>query len=608
MSAPHASPVNLGGIPNRIRAIERLLHWEYRVVGERQTKVPIDPSTGDSIDATRPANWMTFGDAVQALRPGIGLGVALNGDGLIVVDIDTCIDHAGMVTPEAQDVVDRAGSYAEFSPSGKGIHIFVCGALPPEGRRRGPYEIYSHGRFMTLTGNQVPGTPATIAENQVFIDWFHARHIARRHSVPPAPPPSVSLTTSDEDVLTKAFAARNGLALERLLAGDLSEHGNDRSAGDLAATSMVAFWTQDEGQIERIISASPLGARDKWQKRADYRSRTIAKALQRSDFYTPPAPRPAPPQPIAAAAEDPCAPIRDELAELRRENATLRRENTALRKQAKTAEHYQGLWMATARVLRNPNLRPGEKMAGLSLIIEVEDAGRAGRIDADGWVEVPLGRISERAGCAAGTAGKHVDTLASAGVIETETKPIPGKRHARRVARFPVPATADGPTPTLTDRFAALANAAPERTDGGWGGDRRCRDHPHAGTITTTTTVVTCAEPGCGQIIGTPVTRRRPTRAIVDQDARLSDVETSETHDPDPIVNENVRHTTTTFCSAPCAPIVMQDARLSARPSDQPDPWADPGAIVAQDARLSPPPRPGGILEHARTSRPGARP
>jgi hypothetical protein len=42
---------------------------------------------------------------------------------------------------------------------------------------------------------------------------------------------------------------------------------------------MVAFYTQDSVQLERIFSSSALGQRSKWRQRRDYRERTIDKAL-----------------------------------------------------------------------------------------------------------------------------------------------------------------------------------------------------------------------------------------------------------------------------------------------------------------------------------------
>ena len=49
--------------------------------------------------------------------------------------------------------------------------------------------------------------------------------------------------------------------------------------------AILAFWTQDHDQIARLMARSGLH-RDKWE-RADYRQRTIAKALHRDAVYEP---------------------------------------------------------------------------------------------------------------------------------------------------------------------------------------------------------------------------------------------------------------------------------------------------------------------------------
>ena len=463
-----ATIADLQCLPHRLRAIHRFLHWEHRHIGGRQTKVPIDASTGAPIDATSPAHWMTFSDAVQALRPGIGLGLALNGDGLIVIDIDNCVNDAGALTPEAQTVIDRAGSYAEFSPSGKGVHVFVYGALPPEGRRRGAYEIYSHGRFMTLTGNQVPGTPATIAENQDFVHWFHAEHIARRHTVPPVARPHVSLVMSDEDVMARALRARNGPALERLLAGDLSRHGNDDSAVDLAATSGLAFWTQNAAQIERIISASPLGSRDKWKARADYRAGTIAKALERSAFYTPSAPYADRSHTVPPA--DPCAPEHDAIAQWRAKFASLQAQLERV-----TAERDQARLdlSAVMQTLGNPGL--GGDAAGKAHVLNAAYVqAQRHTVPLGGFVQVNAASIADNVAWVTNATGARVPVAAPARISpRTSTKYVALAAAAGLIdaVKDTIPAPAGKPglknegwywraAPTLADQLAPLARGS----------------------------------------------------------------------------------------------------------------------------------------------------
>ena len=85
---------------------------------------------------------------------------------------------------------------------------------------------------------------------------------------------------TDQEIIEGCRAADNAAKFEALFnGGDVDTyHGGDDSAADLALMSILAFHTQDPGQLEGIFSASALGQRAKWG-REDYRTRTIDKAL-----------------------------------------------------------------------------------------------------------------------------------------------------------------------------------------------------------------------------------------------------------------------------------------------------------------------------------------
>ena len=55
-------------------------------------------------------------------------------------------------------ILDRLNSYAEISPSGTGLRIFWFAKLPPKDRKLGGFECYESGRYLTVTGNHLPGT------------------------------------------------------------------------------------------------------------------------------------------------------------------------------------------------------------------------------------------------------------------------------------------------------------------------------------------------------------------------------------------------------------------------------------------------------------------
>ena len=63
------------------------------------------------------------------------------------------------------DTIALFGSYAELSPSRTGVHIIVRGSLPT-GLKRPEIEMYSRGRFFTITGEHLPGSPMTIEDCQ----------------------------------------------------------------------------------------------------------------------------------------------------------------------------------------------------------------------------------------------------------------------------------------------------------------------------------------------------------------------------------------------------------------------------------------------------------
>ena len=86
---------------------------------------------------------------------------------------------------------------------------------------------------------------------------------------------------ADDEVIELCRKAKNAAKFSDLYhAGDASLYGSDESRADLALMSMLAFYTQDPVQLERLFDDSALGQRPKWKERADYRRRTTGKALQ----------------------------------------------------------------------------------------------------------------------------------------------------------------------------------------------------------------------------------------------------------------------------------------------------------------------------------------
>jgi hypothetical protein len=91
---------------------------------------------------------------------------------------------------------------------------------------------------------------------------------------------------SDEEVLSLIRGARNSAKFEALWAGDTSDYPSPSEA-DQALVSMLAFYTQDEGQLDSLYRDSGL-CREKWVSRPGYRRSTIERAFTNlSETYAP---------------------------------------------------------------------------------------------------------------------------------------------------------------------------------------------------------------------------------------------------------------------------------------------------------------------------------
>jgi hypothetical protein len=152
------------------------------------SKKPINPRTGYGADCNNPSSWGTYDQARLAWKrngyPGIGFEFVKE-QGLTGIDLDKCVDENGEISEFAQRIIERLDSYAEYSPSGKGIHVWVCGNIPANLKASdGPaIEMYDHQRYFTVTGKHVPGTPQTIEERQEELSQLYNEIVEQRNNI-----------------------------------------------------------------------------------------------------------------------------------------------------------------------------------------------------------------------------------------------------------------------------------------------------------------------------------------------------------------------------------------------------------------------------------------
>lgn len=288
---PAPMPVIEVNIPNSLKQLARWVVWSWTWNAKRKKwdKPPRNARTGCVESSTDPMTWSTFGEGIRfhdtGRADGIGFTLPVD-DPFVAVDLDKCAAN-GVVEKWAAEIIAALNTYTEISPSGRGIRMLCHGDLPRGRRRKGHVEMYSDGRYVTITGHHVEGTSKTIEHRTVELAALHANVFGSCER--PQPPRQFGTglkNADDQELIRRAKSAMNGTWFRQLWAGDTSGYSSPSEA-DLALVSMLAFWTgPDAERIDRLFQASAL-CRDKWAEREDYRLRTIAKALERCEFYTP---------------------------------------------------------------------------------------------------------------------------------------------------------------------------------------------------------------------------------------------------------------------------------------------------------------------------------
>jgi len=267
-------------IPQLLRGRQQWVLWRYAERDGKLTKVPYTPA-GTPASVSDPSTWTDFETALKAYRRGgfDGIGFVLSpDDGIVCVDLDDARNGTGW-KPEAMEIIRLLNTYTEISPSGYGLHAWALAKLPEGRRRRNGVEMYDAGRFITVTGNHLAGTPLELKQRTAELAELHRQIFGETTSTakPAAPEPP---TRDDEEIIRRAITARDGAKFRALWNGDTSGYPS-QSEADLALCRLLAFWTGgDPERIERLFSQSALGQREKWQTRADYRRETIQTALQ----------------------------------------------------------------------------------------------------------------------------------------------------------------------------------------------------------------------------------------------------------------------------------------------------------------------------------------
>ncbi len=275
---------NMNCIPQELKELRQWVCYRIEERDGNPTKVPYrtDMVGRGHARPNDPSTWHTFDEVVDALsRPknrfdGIGFVISKD-DPYVFIDLDHVIKD-GEIEPWAQEMIERVGSYTEYSRSGSGIHI-IARAKKPGSRCRvsskPKFEIYDETRLVVFTGRvwhddltQVTGAQQVTDEiyKEMFGDIIseekgdsHAGSKGKRKK-----PSGGNL--SDSQLIQKAMSASNGIKFSKLWNGNVGDYNGDASSADMALACMLAFYTdKDPGRMDKLFRMSGL-MREKWDE------------------------------------------------------------------------------------------------------------------------------------------------------------------------------------------------------------------------------------------------------------------------------------------------------------------------------------------------------
>lgn len=164
--------------PDALRDIRAWLTWRFEPNpgGGKPRKVPYYANggrrTGQQGSPDDLAQMVDFRRALAAARArgfdGVGFAVHTQ-HGICALDFDGCIADDGTLHPEVAAVI--GDSYAERSPSGRGVRAFFLGQMGNLKDHGAPFgfEVFSSKGYVTFTGDVLPLTEIIGNENTIAI-------------------------------------------------------------------------------------------------------------------------------------------------------------------------------------------------------------------------------------------------------------------------------------------------------------------------------------------------------------------------------------------------------------------------------------------------------
>jgi len=170
------TPENIaqGKLPAALNPLKQYNHWviwrwERDEKGDL-TKVPYQARRPKiKAETNDPSTWGYYNEAEAAAHTADGIGFVLTDGDIAAFDLDDCRNATtGEIHPWVTGLIERAASYTEITPSGKGLRIIGWGKGNNNYLHRefnvienmGECALYRKAtRYITITGNQIGNRP-----------------------------------------------------------------------------------------------------------------------------------------------------------------------------------------------------------------------------------------------------------------------------------------------------------------------------------------------------------------------------------------------------------------------------------------------------------------
>lgn len=278
-------------VPLQLKVFTNWVLWKYATRNGKKTKIPYQINGVEAM-VNNPYTWTSFENVCKQFAKrdeygGIGFVFSKN-TGLVGIDFDH-IKEKNTNEWNQNEIRDALsiGSYTEISPSEDGLHVICLGRKPGTMCKVGNHEMYDSVHYFTVTGNRFPGSNPLILGAQQVIDrlytkWFSAKENSQptKHEYIIRKPAHITTdlpTLSDDEIIRLCNNAKNSVKFKKLFSGDWCGY-TSQSEADFALCRIIAFYSSDPAQVERIMQMSSL-SREKWN-RPGYLSKTVNNAIR----------------------------------------------------------------------------------------------------------------------------------------------------------------------------------------------------------------------------------------------------------------------------------------------------------------------------------------